>query len=291
MIILTFELYPEDGQINFREHPYGYIFRGVIMAWLAQIKPEIVHELHEDEKIRPYSINYTIDKKTPKIDFRIVTYMDKLSQVLIEDLLSDEKPLLKFGEKNYYISKINFERINLRILIESAKPVRSFNIRFYEPVYFNTSKGDYPVRFPIPELLFGNLANIWNDIFKEISEVDRENLLKWINAHLYVSGYNMKSIRRTIGKPIPVVGGLGNITFRVSKINSNYYKHYLDDLNRTYDYEFVNDDFQNNCHWLEILCKLGEYTNVGANRTAGMGAIRYYPKEYLSAKDLLSKNF
>lgn len=97
--MLTFELYPEDKQIYFKERPYEYVFQRVIMAWLTQIKPEVVHELHEDEKIRPYSINYKIDKKIPKVGFRIITYNDKFNQILIEGLLSDEKQMLKFGEK------------------------------------------------------------------------------------------------------------------------------------------------------------------------------------------------
>lgn len=50
MLKLTFELYPEDGRIKPYGHPYGYIFRGVIMKWLSDIKPELVHKLHEFEK-------------------------------------------------------------------------------------------------------------------------------------------------------------------------------------------------------------------------------------------------
>ncbi|MEJ2252443.1 MAG: CRISPR system precrRNA processing endoribonuclease RAMP protein Cas6 [Candidatus Lokiarchaeota archaeon] len=205
-------------------------------------------------------------------------------------MLKSEKVKLRIGQKDYYISKINFERINIQTLIEQSQPVKGFNLNFATPIYFNTILGDYPVRFPIPELLFGNLTNIWNDITKPESEIDRDTFLSWINAHVYISGYKLKSVRRDIGKPKPVVGGLGNATYRVTKINKNYYIHYLEELNREYDYQFVNEDYEANCKWLEILCKMGEYTNVGGNRTAGMGVIRYYPKYYLSEKELLSKN-
>jgi hypothetical protein len=289
MIKLNFELYPEDGRIKPYEHPYGYIFRGVIMKWLSETKPELVHLLHEYEEIRPYSINCIIRNKIPKIDFILVSYNDDLSQTLTQDLLSSDKVKLKIGQKDYFISKISFEKINLKNLCEQARPVRGFNINFATPVYFNTSMGDYPVRFPIPSLLFGNLANIWNDVSENSGEINREDFIEWINAHLYITGYKMRSAKREIGKRRPVVGGLGNATYRANPINKNYYKKKLEELERSYDYRFVNDDYEQNCRWLEILCRFGEYTNVGGNRTAGMGVIRYYPKYHMKESDLLRK--
>ena len=141
--------------------------------------------------------------------------------------------------------------------------------------------GDYPVRFPVPLLLFGNLANIWNENVSNICNIERESFLNWINAHVYVSGYKLRTVRAEIGKNQPIAGAIGNASYRVSKVNKNYYEHYMEELDREYDADFVNSDYASNCRWLEILSRLGEYTNVGANRTAGMDVIRYYPKKYL----------
>jgi len=289
MIKFTFELYPEDGRIKPYNHPYGYIFRGVIMKWLSETKPEIVHLLHEYEEIRPYSINCIIQNKIPKINFIIVSYSDNLSQFLIKDILGGEKVKLEIGQKDYYIDRISFEKINLKTICERAKPVRGFNINFPTPVYFNTIMGNYPVRLPIPALLFGNLANIWNKVAENVAGINRDDFLNWINAHVYISGYKMRSAKREIGKPRPMVGGLGNASYRATKINKNYYKHKLEELGRKYDYQFVNEDYEQSCRWLEILCRFGEYTNVGGNRTAGMGVMRYYPKYYMRERDLLKK--
>ncbi len=289
MIKLIFELYPEDGQIKPYEHPYGYIFRGVIMEWLKEIKPELIHTFHEFEKIRPYSINCIIHNKIPKIDFILVSYMEELNNALVKDIISSEKVKLKIGQKDYYISQIKFEKINLEQLLDISKPIKNFNVNFPTSVYFNTSKGNYPVRIPLPNLLFGNLANIWNDMNKKDSEIERDTFIKWINAHLYISGYRMKTVRKEIGKPQPIIGGLGNVSYSISKINENYYKHVLHEINREFDYKFVNQDYLGNCKWLEILCRLGEYTNVGGNRTAGIGVIKYYPRRYINDNDLLKK--
>lgn len=217
----------------------------------------------------------------------LVSYNDALSDALLKDLLSNDKVKLRIGQKDYFISKISFERFNASFFIEGSKPVKIFSVNFVKPAYFSTSMGSYPVRFPIPVLLFGNLANLWNDIFKGTAEVDREKFIAWVNAHVYISGYDMKSATSEIGKEKPVVGGLGSATYRVTKIDKNYYLHMLKELNREYDYQFVNENYANNCRWLEILCKLGELTNIGGNRTAGMGVMRYYPKSYVSPEDLL----
>ncbi len=289
MIKLTFELYPEDGRIKPYEHPYGYIFRGVIMKWLHEIKPELVHVFHEREKIRPYSVNFIIHKKTPKLELMLTTYNDDLNDTLLNDLIANERVSLTLGQKHYYISKIQFERINLRDLMESSNPVKLFHVRFIRPVYFNTSMGDFPVRFPIPSIFFGNLSHIWNNIMSGDCEIDLGDFQDWINAHVYASSYNMRSVRSDIGKPKPVVGGIGNVSYAVSKLNKKYYLHVLESLEKNNDYEHVNQDFSDKCRWLDILCKLGEHTNVGANRTAAMGVMRYYPKDFLSKSDLLVK--
>ncbi|MHA1727664.1 MAG: CRISPR system precrRNA processing endoribonuclease RAMP protein Cas6, partial [Promethearchaeota archaeon] len=201
-------------------------------------------------------------------------------QTLIKDLLTSENAKLNVGEKEYIISQIRFEKIALSNVFQSSQPIKAFNLRFITPVYFNTRLGDYPVRFPLPSLLFGNLVNIWNDINKDLAEINREEFINWVNAHVYISYYKMKTVQRDIGKSEKVSGGLGSTSFRVQKVNKNYYKRLVEKLNQSSNSFVINDHYFENCRWLDVLCKLGEYTNVGVNRTAGFGVIRYYPKEY-----------
>ncbi len=291
MIKLTFKLFPKDGRIKPYEHPYGYVFRGVIMKWLHEIKPELVHELHSFEKVRPYAINCIIHKKIPKIHFVIVSMDDFLSETLLQDLITSERVKLKIGQKDYFISSIKFARIDVkRDLVDKSKPIKGFNIQFVKPIYFNTSMGDYSVRFPLPNLLFGNLANIWNDNVSDITLVDRNSFINWVNAHIYISGYKLRTVKSEIGKSKPMIGAIGNASYRVTKINKKYYIHFLDENKSSYDYKMVNEDYRGNCRWLETLCMMGEYTNVGANRTAGMGVIKYYSREYITDRDLVSSN-
>jgi CRISPR/Cas system endoribonuclease Cas6 (RAMP superfamily) len=288
MIQFTFDLYPEDGKLGNRI-PFGYKFRGVIMKWLTERNPELGEAFHKPGKIRPYAINTIPRQKEDKIEFILTSYHEQLSDTVIHDLLQSERVKLKVDGQQFFIARITFERPNLDQMKKRAKPATKLQIQFVTPVYFNTSLGDYPVRFPMPNSLFGNLVHLWNDINADGQQLERDSFIEWVNAHVYISGYKMRSAKRNIGKRKPVVGGLGNATYRVTKINRTYYKKVLEEMDRNYDVEFVNDNYAENCQWLDTLCKLGTYTNVGGNRTAGMGVIRYWTKSEVSEEDLISR--
>lgn len=288
MIKFTFELYPEDGKLG-KRIPFGYKFRGVIMKWLTEYNPELGESFHQPGEMRPYAINTIPRRKENKIEFILTSYNEQLSDTVIQDLLQSERVKLQVDGKQFFIAQITFERPNLDLMKKQAKSITRLQIQFVTPVYFNTSLGDYPVRFPIPDVLFGNLIHLWNDINANGQQLDRDSFMDWVNAHVYISGYRLRSAKRDIGKRKPIVGGLGNATYRVTEINRNYYKKLLEDMDRKYDVEFVNENYSQNCQWLDALCKLGTYTNVGGNRTAGMGVIRYWVKERLTEHMLLSK--
>lgn len=290
MIQFIFDLYPKTGILP-RHIPYGHKFRGVIMQWLLESNPDLGDTFHSHDEIRPYAINTIPHKKEGKIEFILTSYSDDFSDTIIHDVLQSEKVNFIIDNQQFFIARITFERLNPEQLKQHAQPVNKFQIHFVTPIYFNTFWGDYPVRFPLPNLFFGNLVNIWNDINenKEHSKTEREPLLEWINTHLYISGYKMRTAKRNIGKGRPLAGGIGNITYRISKINTSYYEELLKTMNKTYDHAYVNEHYLEACCWIDILSKLGTYTNAGGNRTAGMGVIRYFPKSYLSKQDLLSK--
>ena len=191
------------------------------------------------------------------------------------------------GEKEYIISQIKFERIDLKSVIDNAKAVKGFNVRFITPVYFNTSRGNYPVRIPMPSIMVGNLINLWNSHADNRYNVDDKKLMAWVEAHVYMSGYNLRSVRRTIGKEKPVVGGLGNASYSITMPNTFFYEKYLKGKDLKLTREEMVQDYLDNCRWVEILFQFGEYMNIGSNRTAGMGVIRYYPKRYAILEDFM----
>jgi len=282
MIKLIFKLHPENNltTLNYKTIQ-GYFFRAILMKWLGEIRPEIVENLHKTNENRLYSINFFINHKIPEIDFILVSFDSEINESILKNFVLKDNTKIKIGNENYFISRIQFERINFLKIYKNSKPIISFILKFFTPVAFTTSLGDYHIRFPIPALLFGNLTNLWNAINGKIETIKRDIFLNWINAHVRISYYRMKTKKINIGKKKPIIGGIGNVSYNVIKPNMFYYGKLLKEIDIIDDSNnFILSNYIKNCKWLEILCKFGEYSNTGVNRTAGMGVFRYFEKKY-----------
>lgn len=279
------KLYPINEHVKPYEIPFGHIFQGVIFGWLHEKCPKLTHELHSYNEIRPYSINCYIHRRDPLVEFSIVSYNQSLSAVLYDIIYSIKKQILDIAGKQYEIQGLKTEEIHLEDLMKASAPVRHFHISFVTPVYFRTPHGDYPIRFPMPSLLISNILKIWNILSKETSPLDSYDLIRWVDIHCFPSGYKMKTSKYYIRNTQTVAGGLGFVSCRINKPNTHYYKKHLA-LNRQEEDKAseIDSHYRTNCQWIDLLCRVAEYTNVGGNRTAGMGVIKYYPKSYLNTK-------
>ena len=294
MIKINFKLYPINEQVKPYETPFGHLFQAVIFGWLHENCPKLTHQLHAYEQVRPYAINCHIHKNKPLVEFTIVSYDKPLSSVLIETVKPIDGKILKVADKKYRVRNLQIEKIYLEKLIHNSKPVRNFHIHFPTPIHFSTAKGNYPVRFPLPSMIFGNLSKIWNDMIQQTAQIERQDFLNWVNAHCYVSGYEMRSAKYFIKSDQKVAGGHGSMSYRIKKPNKSFYEKFKppnilknpktkseNKLTIENKQEQVKAHYRSNCRWVDLLCRVGEYTNVGRNRTAGMGVIRYFPKNYI----------
>lgn len=178
------------------------------------------------------------------------------------------KNLKTIGGK-YNISRIYKVFANLRKIYAGAKPIFHFNINFETPTYFNTLKGNFPIRLPIPAVIFSNLIRLWNSISisNDIPAIDHKTLINWIESHIYVSKCEIKTKLVHIGKPKRVGGFLGIVYFNIKKPNRNYYE--------LFNQEEIMENYLECSRDINFLCKIAEYTNLGVNRTASMGVIKY----------------
>jgi CRISPR/Cas system endoribonuclease Cas6 (RAMP superfamily) len=253
--------------------------------------PNLPMRDHSYEKVRPYNIHCYIHKGEPLVEFTLVSYNQSLSSLLQDIFSSLKNRLINVAQKKYQIQDIRIEDLHLEQLIMESKPVRHFHVSFITPVHFQTSKGNYPIRFPMPIVFFSNMVKIWNSIPEKSAKIDVQDFFQWIEPHCFVSGFKMRSTRYYINTNQIVAGGVGYVTYRIKKPNSHFYEQ-----NITCNTEFKNTEeditfhYQNNCHWIDLLCRTAEYTNVGSNRTAGMGHIKYYPKSFIEKKQLAKLN-
>jgi len=252
--------------------PFGYVFRGYLMNWLNEIAPKKVHELHEYNSIRPYAINSHYKQKEHILELTFISFNSNLGELLYNDIIDNNKFILKLRDNIFNINNIEYGPIALKTIFENAKPVQKFSIHFPKPTCFNTSKGDYPIRIPIPTVIFSNLCTLWNSISESKENIDEAKFLEWLETHMYLSGHKIQTIPQTIGKKRPIVGFKGHTSFIIKDLNYHFYN------DKTIKY--AENDFYSNSIWTDFLCKLGQYTNLGMNRTASFGILNYYPESY-----------
>lgn len=254
MIKFKFELIPEDGVVEPYIRPYGYIFRALLMSWLKEIEPKLVHELHSYNKIRPYSIQLSYRKK--ELIFYLNTFDPRLANPIINDLINSKDKRFPISDQIFLLKKSVFEDYHLFNFVKKTKLVKNFRIEFLEPTYFNTLRSDNVIRLPIPELIFSNLVSLWNEFYEGTEKIDEQSFLEWVNKSIYLSSLNIKTKAKEMGEPVPAVGYVGWVNFEINKNKLEYAKY------------------------VDLLCQFGELTNLGGNRTAGFGVIKYTPIEY-----------
>ncbi len=254
MIKFKFELVPKEGVVKPYVEPYGYIFRALLMNWLKEIKPKLVHDLHAYNKIRPYSIQVSYRKES--LIFYLNVFDPTLANPLVNDLINHKDKTFTVSDKIYSLRKVVFEDYDLERLMKRSKAIKHFKIEFLEPTYFKTTRGNNEIRLPIPELIFSNLLKLWNDFTDGTAMIDVEEFLPWVNRNIYSSSLNIKTKAKETGESVPAVGLVGWVNFRIDKNNVNNARH------------------------VDMLCRLGELTNLGGSRTAGLGVIKYEPIAY-----------
>lgn len=274
MYKLTLHLTPQE-KVNVYNRPYGYVLRGFFLNWLKHLEPKRVHEFHGYNKMREYALNLWI-KDERHISFTLNTFEDRLGERLLEDV--QKTASLQIGEFAFSLEGIEAGPIDLEALYKSRHPVQIFSLFFPKPTYFNTSYGDFPVRTPIPEVIYSNILSLWEKVSGEKGTLLANPFLEWLNTHLYIRELELKTRKAYIGRKRVVGGFTGTLTMRLKKPNLHYFKKKVGFK----DLEHVWELHLNYAGWIEFLSKIAEYTNVGVNRTASLGVVKYTPLKHFS---------
>ncbi|NHI94903.1 MAG: CRISPR system precrRNA processing endoribonuclease RAMP protein Cas6 [Candidatus Lokiarchaeota archaeon] len=257
MYVFTFYLLP-NGSTNDRKRIKSHIFRGVFMAYLKEHDPVLIEKLHASNEIRSYAISYKRNKELREmIEFRIVSLLDEVSQALLQSLLKTSSQTLNIQGDPYNLVKIGFEKIDYKNLVMNGRKVQKFNIRYLSPAFFTQKGKKFDLKVPLPEQLIGNLGSIWNTHVFQAEKIPIDDLIQYVKQSVWMSSYQLETRFADIGKSAPKSGCVGWVNYLVEDASNS--------LNP----------------WLDILLKFGEYSNVGGNRTAGLGVIKYNPIEYI----------
>ncbi|OLS13630.1 MAG: hypothetical protein RBG13Loki_2756 [Promethearchaeota archaeon CR_4] len=286
---VSLKLYPKEGyQVN-QPLPTSTMARGLWFTMLNQVDPSLVDQLHAPNTTRPYAIQryveWTDTSRAPRTDrstrqrrpFRSVTFTINLFR---EDILrAFQKFLLQLqdlavplGEHTYLAGEVGISRksfLDLFSLSDSSQPSmttpasnsdkplhylpKSYFVKFHTPTYFATTRSSFPLRFPTPEAVAGNLLRLWNTFQVGTGEIEEKPFIDWVNRGVILTSYYLCTRSYSVSKSKPVAGAVGEATYTIRESNPPFEQ------------------------WLYVLFRLGEVTNLGRSRTAGAGHIRVYP--------------
>jgi hypothetical protein len=277
MYKLKLKLKPRTEELNVYNAPEGYIFRGYLLNWLKDLDPKLLHEFHDYNEVRPYSINVWVHKKQNMIDLIMHFFNNEVGEMLMNDVRSNHH-YIKINKYSFSVQGFEFGPIDLGEVYKASDPIKDFNLFFPKPTYFNTTDGNFPIRVPLPREIYSNLLHL-NDKIANTNGFyyDKEiNYYSWLKAHMYISGHKIRTVQEHIKTNQTAVGFTGNVSLRIKPPNSHYYKN----LEKTYRPSSVEKNHLANCKWTHFLNRLATYTNVGVNRTAGFGVVNYHPKNH-----------
>ncbi len=287
---VTLKLYPRAGAAPSQPLPTAAMARGVWFAMLNHLDSALVTQLHAPKVIRPYAIQRIVEwagarpfprtnaPGNPRRLFRSVTFIINLFR---EDILrAFQKYLLQFqdlaiplGEYTYLAGEVGITRKSFLDLfphpgatqgstvMESPAPVLgnfplppSYHVQFCTPTYFGTTRSSFPLRFPTPEAVAGNLLRLWNEFHVGTGEIEKKSFIDWVNRGVVVTSYSLRTKSWPVGKARSIAGAIGWAIYTVRESNPSSQQ------------------------WWHALLRLGEVTNVGRSRTAGAGQVIVRPQ-------------
>ncbi len=244
----------------------GQIIRGALLSTINEFDATFAEKLHKGNDIRPYAVsplmghegrlnrtrrNEIIVSKDRTYKFRMGILSSDLAEQMIKISLQNDKMRLQLADAKFTVSSIEIKKKTIKELLDCDDQQSKFiELSFLTPSCFNIAGKDFPMRFPDPRFLFMNLATLWNTFNEEQVFIDRSEFFTWLESNISINRYKLSTHRVYTAKNTPKIGFKGFIRYRLS--DDNKYQS-----------------------WIHALAQYAEFSNVGSNRTAGLGCVKY----------------
>ncbi|MHA1338816.1 MAG: CRISPR system precrRNA processing endoribonuclease RAMP protein Cas6 [Promethearchaeota archaeon] len=264
---------------------HGYLLRGLLMNWLKQFNKQLGDELHQTDKpgtkiLREYSIsNYFHNIGKDQISknhknfrigiFELNIFKNDFSEEIIKFLLNLKKNTFIIGNQLCSIIKTDVEVIPISKIFNISKPLDFFTLKFKSPTAFKNLNTNALLRTPEPHKVFSSLLKLWNSMCLETSYEAPKNLYNWVlNSISIVQQKNDVRIAKwNMGKSVKFTGFMGTFSFQIGS-------------------SFMSRQDIESRIWIHRLLKFGEYSHVGAQRTAGFGRYKIIRTRFLPEQPL-----
>jgi len=148
-------------------------------------------------------------------------------------------------DNNYEIVSIEYEKIRLK----ENEATDKVKVYFNSTTYFTLKAKPEPMLFPDPKYFFMNLLNIWNE-FNPEAKIPEGEAYTWIDRNIVINDYATFTKRVFLSKSRPINGFKGWVVYRFKENTAFFF-------------------------WIKVLLEYSRYSNVGGNRTGGMGVVDY----------------
>jgi CRISPR-associated endoribonuclease Cas6 len=237
----------------------GYVSRGLALNILNRVNPALAQDLHEPNAIKPYSVTplyfraakkypdgYLMDAASP-CTFKIRFLDDGLAKAAMEFFSTNEGIMI-------YDTTFKVASLTLRsedfVKVESAD---TFRMLFDSPTHLSKIGSHYDQLFPEPTAIFPNLMRMWDNFMPEEKRFGKdvhERYREWLAENATASGYDLRTVP-VKGKSLKI-GFVGWCAYR------------------------MNDKETGFGLTTNKLARFAEYSNVGMERTAGFGVVKYF---------------
>ncbi len=262
MISLKFHIASNfSGSIGFS----GVPLRAAFLSLLQKHDEELSGKVHDSPRIRSYALEplpfgsrfRTHFEEGEVYDFGVNLFNADGFENAVRSIALNPKSKLRLHHHYFPVKRIDFANHNPSKLAEDwTTGVSDHNgrieigVKFMTPTQFSQFGSDKAYLLPSPEKIFPALLRVWNSI-KGTTAVDRiSDYYQWVEQNLYVTAHRIRTVKVSLGRNRSVIGFIGNAKYAV---------------------EGSDDPF---IPLTVCLARFAEMSNVGKNRTAGLGKVK-----------------
>jgi CRISPR/Cas system endoribonuclease Cas6 (RAMP superfamily) len=262
MISLRFHLEsPFSGEMSFT----GIPLRAAFLDLLRNYDKSLSHKVHNSNHIRTYSLDpfpfsnnfQTFFKEGDEISFGINLFATNKVEELLRNIAINPENQLRIHHHQFPIQRIDFTRYHPSSLMESwiNKVKDNSNnhncvlIKFRTPTQLSKYGCNQACLFPTPEKVFATVLRVWNIVDQATKLEIVSEYRTWVERNVFVSYHDIHTVKIPLGRKRVLVGFIGNVMYNI-------------------------DNSSDILASLTIgLSKFAELSNIGKNRTAGLGKV------------------
>lgn len=243
---------------------HGRLLHAALLNLIRDAAPKISAAMH-DSAAKNFAVNALDSGKTLKsntidiregdvFSWRVCAIGEEVLQAILSIPMGS---VVKIAAADFVLEECVYQQekyasagiVSMEDLLAGCRelPVmRSVTLDFLSPTAFKVGKFDYP--FPLPQLIFGSLADRWNE-FSDVGIIDAEQV-KQLAEKLVPFKWHAETKRYNITPQRGITGFVGSITF---------------------DMQAVEEDIR----WLFVLLtEFAAFTGVGRLTAQGLGHVK-----------------